>query len=540
MGKRVTLHNQKGRRGRGFSAAHNDRSNTTKAEHIDEAKSIDNLYWTHDGNKDFIESELRFYDKMFRLALEEKNNRYIKNRHPERCQTMIDYYKNEKSAPDETLLYIGKKGDTIDREKLWTLAIAYRDWIKQEYPQYMPLSIALHADEEGAPHIHFRGVFIGHDKNANAIVGMESALKEMGVERPDHKKKEGRHNNRKMTFTAACREKFQQLAKAAGIEIEAEPQEPSKSGFSLAAYQAKKEQEKAAAAAAQREAEEKRLKKIESRIESAVKVADVLEDEQMRLNGIKSRAKKEKTGVFGTGDEIVQLSTRDYGELVRMASATAAAEEQARMEKDSRLAAEKKLLDADARVAAVEKMANERETKAKKEIRESQNAVNEINKQWFDYADQMAIWEYAPPDIKKRVQVQTNDRTKISDTVNRFAARLGAVVSTKTAVIILAPALMHIGVAPEEHGDYIKACVHASKIKKKPHGGRAVGGWHNEPTQTDYNTPTKIPKWIVDEVTPLINIPLKDDGSHYDTPWEWLTEVEKDDIKNKQAYRDDY
>ena len=534
MGKRVTLHNQKGRRGRGFSAAHNDRTNTVKAEHIDEEKSGDNLYWTHDGNRDFIESELRFYDKMFRQALEDKNNRYIKNRHPERCQTMIDYYRNEKSAPDETLLYVGKKEDTIDREKLWKLAIAYRDWIKKEYPQYMPLSIALHADEAGAPHLHFRGVFIGHDKDGNAVVGMESALKEMGVERPDLKKKEGRHNNRKMTFTAVCREKFQHLAKAADIEIEVEPQEPSKSGFSLAAYQAKKEQEKAAAAAAQREAEEKRLKKIENRIESAIKIANVLEDEQMRLDGIKSRVKKKgKTGGFETGNEVVQLSPKDYGDLIRMASATAAAEEQARKEKEGRWVAEKRSVDADARLAAAEK-------RAKKEIMESQKAVEEINRQWFDYADEMAIWEYAPPDIKKRVQVQTNDRTKISDTVNRFAARLGAVVSTKTAVKILAPALMHIGVAPEEHGDYIKACVHASKIKKKPHGGRAVGGWHNEPTQTDYNTPTKIPKWIVDEVTPLINIPLKDDGSHYDTPWEWLTEVEKDDIKNKQAYRDDY
>ena len=556
MGKRVTLHNQKGRRGRGFSAAHNDRTNTEKAEHINEEKSVDNRYWTHDGNRDFVESELRFYDKTFRTALEEKNSRYIKNRHPERCQTMIDYYKSEKSAPDETLLYVGKKGDTIDRDNLWKLAIAYRDWITKEYPQYKPLSIALHTDEGGAPHLHFRGVFIGHDKDGNAVVGMESALKEMGVERPDLKKKEGRCNNRKMTFTATCREKFQHLAKSAGIEIEVEPQEPSKSGFSLAAYQAKQEQMKASAATAQREAEEKRLEKIESRIESAVKVATLLEDEQMRLDGIKNRAKKEKVGIFGTGDEVVQLSMRDYDELLRMSGATAAAEAKASKEKEIRLDAEQRSADAVARISAAENRAKDKENKLRAVEKDARERINNISRQLIKIEETARQWLDAPPEERTFALQNAAD---YADKVNRAIVAYAVAerrqsngnyykVSETAAAMSKAVAYMCGSNSAEDRKAYVSNVIKAfekqckaagTAIRQKktppPPPPRPSGsGWFPPPSSTNFSIPadTSLIKNLLEPECPF---PV----AHFDDSPDFEN-MTPEEIAQYFAYRDDY
>ena len=63
----------------------------------------------------------------------------------------------------------------------------------------------------------------------------------MGIERPDVTKPEGRYNNAKMTFTADCRRNLLEIAARRGIAIEAEPRERSKSGLSLAEYQARQE-----------------------------------------------------------------------------------------------------------------------------------------------------------------------------------------------------------------------------------------------------------------------------------------------------------
>ena len=532
--KRVTFHNQKGRKGKGFDASHCDRTNTSKAEHIIKKESVNNKYWTHDGEIDFTKSEMSYYETNFRASLDAKNLRYLASRHDERCQSMADYYRNQKTCPEETLLYVGQKDNTVDAEKLWCLALEYKNWIEETYSNYIPLTMAMHTDEQGAPHIHFRGVFIGHDKDNDLVVGMEKALREMGIERPDLNKKEGRFNNRKMAFTAVCREKFQSMAKAAGIELETEALEKSKTGLTLASYQARQEEEKAAATRERRKADEKRLEMIERRVDAAIEQEKVMDDEGRRLKGIKSRTKKGKTGILGTGEEVIQISPKDYEDLHRMAKATAKAEKMAKQEAEARKGAEaeanRKVAEADAQVQ-----------EARRRIQEMQEELKRNNQAWTDYSARMAIWEYAPSDVRDQLMIEAETREAASDEINRLAARAGKLFNNARATGVMQHALDYLGIARNEQGNYIRACVRASERKGAPPVGTSHSCWHHEPKETNYSvSPSTLPQWLAEEVAPLIVPPAGHTDETYGTPWEWLSEMERDELKQKNVYKENY
>ena len=147
--------------------------------------------------------------------------------------------------------------------------VEFWKWRKDAYPQVVSLDAALHK-EDGAPHVHERHVWVAHDKEGREIVSQTKALEEMGVPRPDEAKyradmaaarkikdkaerekavkKAGLHNNAKMTYTATCRAKLIEIAKAHGFEIIETPKEPGESGLSQARYKARDEERKAEAA----------------------------------------------------------------------------------------------------------------------------------------------------------------------------------------------------------------------------------------------------------------------------------------------------
>lgn len=528
--KRTTLHSQKGRSKKGFDVRHNDRTNTSTAKHIDTEKSKKNIYWTWNGKKSFAESEYDFYEENFRGYLEEKNGRYLKNHHSERCQTMFDYYRNKRSCPDETLLYVGKLGNTVSPETLWKLVEDFRKWVEETYPQFKPLSIALHADELGAPHAHFRGTFIAKDGSVN----MKQALKEMGVERPKLGEQEGRFNNRKMTFTASCREKFHELCRAAGIEIETVPQERSRTGLSKVEYEARQEEEKARFAQEQREAEEKRLAEIEKRIEAALSRETIIDDQEKKLRGVGSRAKKGNTGILGTGDDVIQLPVDDYKLLMKVAKSSAAAQAEAEKARSAQAEAEEKAKQAK---SAADKEARQ----ARKMVREAQEMAVEKDKEWFDYQQSMAVYEFAPWDVLDMVEGERNFRVEVGHEVNRIAARVARFIpNSKERLSVMGKALDYVGVQTAEQEDHIKGCFTASQ-RKKGKGGGVVVGWHPDPGQTDYSIPpAQLSQSVVDTVAQLINPPVVEDKALAGTPWEWLSEMERYYLEHKRDFADDY
>ena len=243
---RVTAHNGRAGKDGAYSPRHNDRNfNLATADHIDPERSSGNWYWQWDKKAaSFDEAEKNFYDKYFADMLQKRNDMYIKNGHRERIQSMDAYRCNPKSCPEETILQIGKLGQTVDPELLRRICIEYINWMLKQYPQARLLDVALHVDEDGAPHMHIRQVWVGHDKTGQLCVGQAKALKEMGIKRPDPSKPEGRRNNAKMTYTKECRQHLLDICQQHGLDIETEPKEATESGLTLLEYKRRQEKQK--------------------------------------------------------------------------------------------------------------------------------------------------------------------------------------------------------------------------------------------------------------------------------------------------------
>ena len=232
MGKiRVSQHS-----GRSGSASHNDRSflkemtaeeKIEKAAHIDESLMSQNETWAWNGNtEDFKQGELDYYKQTFQAGIDRTNENYIRSRHPERCKKLEDYYFSEKTCPEEMILQIGDKNTEVSKEVFQACMSDYWAWFNQwnaehGYPCQI-LNTALHTDETSI-HEHIRRVWKYTDDKGFLRLGQNKALKAAGVELPDPSKKESRYNNRKITFDKMAREKWQEICKAHGFDIETDP-----------------------------------------------------------------------------------------------------------------------------------------------------------------------------------------------------------------------------------------------------------------------------------------------------------------------------
>ena len=256
---RVSNHNARVGKNGVFSPKHNDRNFNLEVEHIDENKSKNNSYWMVYDCKNFEECEKEFYKNNFSKALEKKNEKHIKSRHKERIKTIDDYRTSPLTCPEETLYYIGDKSNTVDTNVLQEIIQKQLEWESEEFPDVKYLNIAIHRDEEGADHIHARKVYIASDENGDLIVNQTKALANMGIERPDTSKPSSKFNNAKMTYTKLVREHFIELCKEYGLEIETEPKDKSKTGYSLEEYKMKDTKSKL-------DAQEKAVKDLEKNL----------------------------------------------------------------------------------------------------------------------------------------------------------------------------------------------------------------------------------------------------------------------------------
>lgn len=241
---RATTHNGRAGKDGAFSPLHNDRNfDLDKAEHINQDKTTGNWYWVCYKNMTFDAAEKKFYEQHFSAALQAKNERYTATGHKERCKTIEEYRSHKLYCPEEVILQVGKLGDTISPKTLLQACVDQANWELKKYPNVKILDMALHVDEQGAPHVHIRKVWVAHDKAGQEMVGQAAALREMGISAPHPEKPLGRHNNAKMTYTKECREHFIELCKEKNLEIEETPKDASKTGLSLIEYQRRQELE---------------------------------------------------------------------------------------------------------------------------------------------------------------------------------------------------------------------------------------------------------------------------------------------------------
>ena len=218
--QRATLHN-----GRWGKASHNDRTFDSSNDdgHIDKSKSHLNKYWKcYKTAKDFEEAEEMFYAKNFGDYLEKSNKKAISQRHPERVRSLKDLLHGKQTCPEESIYQIGNKENHEDQDKLLAAYNEFIKWRSAAFPQLKLLDIALHV-EEATWHIQERRAWVCHDKDGTLRPGQTKALEEMGVPLPNPNAKPSRTNNRKQTFDRICREKWLEIIKSRGIDIETEP-----------------------------------------------------------------------------------------------------------------------------------------------------------------------------------------------------------------------------------------------------------------------------------------------------------------------------
>lgn len=269
---RATIHNGRTSNLGAFTPKHNDRNfNINHAEHINPERVKLNRYWNWTGNPEttFEAAEIAFYEKHISAHLEAQNARYRAQRHAERAKTMDEYRKSPQTCPEEVILQIGKLEDTIPADMMARIIQEQINWEQKQFPGVKVLNVALHMDEQGAPHIHERRAWVYTDKDGNTAISQNKSLEQMGVELPNPNKPRGRFNNRKMTFSRMCREHLLQICREHGLEIEEIPQEKSRSGRTLEDYQAGEAEKRAADAERRREFSERAAESAEKRAESA-------------------------------------------------------------------------------------------------------------------------------------------------------------------------------------------------------------------------------------------------------------------------------
>lgn len=292
---RMTVHNGRAGKNGVYSPKHNDRQfDISSAEHIDPERMPGNVYWNWTGkNISFEDAEKEFYELHCREHLDAVNQRHRKQRHPERVRDMDAYRTARQTCPEETLLMIGNKDEHLPPKTLRAICEDLRNWEENTVSGLKVLDIALHVDEEGAPHIHMRKAWIYRDENNVESIAQSKTLQAAGIPLPHPDKPAGRHNNRKQTFSAMERQALYEICQEYGLEslLEMQPREKSKSGREFEDYKASKAEERAKAAEMRARMAEEKTKQAE---ESLRKIKGAKTHAQKRTQQAQERAREQE------------------------------------------------------------------------------------------------------------------------------------------------------------------------------------------------------------------------------------------------------
>lgn len=293
---RMTIHNGRAGKNGTYSPKHNDRQFDTasRAEHIDPERMPGNVYWNWTGkNITFEDAEKAFYEEHCREHLDAVNQRHREQRHPERVRDMDAYRTARQTCPEETLLMIGNKDEHLPPKTLRAICEELKDWEEKQIPGLKILNMALHVDEQGAPHIHMRRAWIYRDENNVESIAQSKALQAAGIPLPHPDKPAGRHNNRKQTFSAMERQALYEICREYGIEslLEMQPREKSRSGREFEDYKASKAEERAKAAEMRARMAEERTKQAEASLQ---KIKGAKTHAQKRTQQAQERAQEQE------------------------------------------------------------------------------------------------------------------------------------------------------------------------------------------------------------------------------------------------------
>ena len=193
---------------------HNDRDMYEKKDgRYDVSK---NIHWDCYGCGSSFLAEEQFYNTNFSSVLEAQNDRYLKQRHPEKVMSMDEYHR--KHMPQEMIFQIGNlqnQEEGIEIDDSWCKEAILKVVEKLESVGCKVISYDLHNDE-ATPHVHLRYCPI----DSKGEVNMSNCLYEHGVMPPDVSKLEyrkngkpkfTRFNNPKQTLINEVRAKLEEL-----------------------------------------------------------------------------------------------------------------------------------------------------------------------------------------------------------------------------------------------------------------------------------------------------------------------------------------
>lgn len=293
---RMTIHNGRAGKNGTYSPKHNDRNfDISSAEHIDPERMPGNVYWNWTGKKDisFEDCEKVFYEEHCRAHLDAVNRRHREQRHTERVRDMDAYRTARQTCPEETLLMIGNKDEHLPPRTLRAICEDLRNWEENTVPGLRVLDMALHVDEEGAPHIHMRKAWIYRDENNVESIAQSKTLQAAGIPLPHPDKPAGRHNNRKQVFSAMERQALYEICRGYGLEslLETKPREKSRSGREFEDYKASKAEERAKAAEMRARMAEKKTRQAEASLQ---KIKGAKEHAQKRTQRAQEQAQEQE------------------------------------------------------------------------------------------------------------------------------------------------------------------------------------------------------------------------------------------------------
>lgn len=269
MSNKMSLVHRLSREDAGKNGKHNSRNGKgLNRPHVDKEKSKYNLYWNclekkWRNNDNFEKMEKEYYNERFGSALKKQNERHKKNGHSERCKTMSEFRKGRTTKPEEELIQIGDKGNTVSAEVLLEVFKDYIDWHNKEFPEVKFLNVSLHVDEECAPHIHTRRLWEIEKNDGTVEICEKEVLRRHNIELFDPNEKESQYNNRKMTYTKMTRDKLLEICLQHGLDVETEVKDGKAKHLQPDAYKVKR--------------------KLEEEIEEAT---DKLNDKEMQLNAV--------------------------------------------------------------------------------------------------------------------------------------------------------------------------------------------------------------------------------------------------------------
>lgn len=292
---RMTVHNGRAGKNGVYSPKHNDRQfDISSAEHIDPERMPGNVYWNWTGkNISFEDAEKEFYELHCREHLDAVNQRHREQRHPERVRDMDAYRTARQTCPEETLLMIGNKNEYLPPRTLRAICEKLKDWEENTVSGLRVLDMALHVDEEGAPHIHMRRAWIYRDENGIESIAQSKTLQAAGIPLPHPDKPQGRHNNRKQVFSTMERQALYEICRGYGLEslLETKPRERSRSGRELEDYKASEAEKRAQAAEMRARMAEEKARQAEASLQ---KIKNAKTHAQKRTQQAQERAQEQE------------------------------------------------------------------------------------------------------------------------------------------------------------------------------------------------------------------------------------------------------